>query len=139
MDVVANPRRLPSVAMKYANEIIQKGSEIATDDFTAFVLISHDYETDKANLKMAIGTDVKYIGLLGPAVRGEKTIDDIKAEGLDFKPEDHQRFYNPIGLDTGADNPEDIAISILAEIRAVFHDREGGFLKRRSGTIYKRG
>lgn len=138
IDVVANPRRLNPIVFDLANKVYEKNDSIDVDAFTAFILISHDYETDKQNLMKALKTDVRYIGMLGPAVRGEKTIDDIKVEGIDFRPEDHQRFFNPIGLDTGADNPEDIAISIFAEVRAAFNDREGGYLRRRPGTIYHR-
>jgi xanthine/CO dehydrogenase XdhC/CoxF family maturation factor len=138
VDVVTNPNRANNVIFELADTIIPKRTPVAVDEFTAFVLMSHDYKTDKENLRMALGTDVHYIGMLGPAVRGEKTIRELKEEGLKITADDFARIFNPIGLDTGADTPEDIAISILAEIKAHFSNREGGFLRNREGTIYDR-
>jgi len=48
------------------------------------------------------------------------------------------RLHAPIGLDIGADNPEAIALSIVAEIQAVFTQRDGGMLRERSGPIHPR-
>jgi len=138
VNVVMNPKRVTNLMEELASSIIPKQAPVAIDPFTAFILMSHDYKTDKENLKMALTTDVSYIGLLGPAVRGNKTIDELSDEGMNFTKKDIARIYNPIGLDTGADSPEDIAISILAEIKSHFTGRQGGNLKNRQGTIYDR-
>lgn len=138
VDVVTNPNRAGNVIFELADSIIPKRTPVAVDEFTAFVLMSHDYKTDKENLRMALATDVRYIGMLGPAVRGEKTINELEKEGVKFSEKDFSRIFNPIGLDTGADTPEDIAVSILSEIKTHFSHREGGFLKNRKGTIYDR-
>jgi len=47
-------------------------------------------------------------------------------------------FFSPIGLDIGAESPEEIALSVAAEIIAHFRERGGGFLKYRKGTIHER-
>ena len=47
-------------------------------------------------------------------------------------------FHSPVGLDIGAESPEEISLSIAAEIIAFFRDREGGSLKYRAKPIYER-
>jgi xanthine/CO dehydrogenase XdhC/CoxF family maturation factor len=46
------------------------------------------------------------------------------------------RLYAPVGIDIGADNPEEIALAIVAEIRAVLANRSGGLLRDRKGSIH---
>jgi xanthine/CO dehydrogenase XdhC/CoxF family maturation factor len=62
-----------------------------------------------------------------------KALNDIQIEITDRAKD---VLHYPIGLDLGAETPEDIAISIIAEIRAKFSNRSGGFLKYRKGPIH---
>jgi len=105
---------------------------------TAMVLMSHDFNRDKQNLKIALKTKAPYIGILGPKTRAEKIFSDLEAEGFSISEMDKERIYAPAGLDIGAQNPEEIALSILAEIRTCFSDRKGGFLKNRTSSIHTR-
>ncbi len=105
------------------------------DRFTVAILMSHDYQTDKDNLKRLLEeTEIQYIGLLGPKKRGDK----IRKELNIISEEQLARIYNPVGLDTGATSPEEISISIVAEIRAFFSQRDGKQLKYRSLPIHER-
>jgi xanthine/CO dehydrogenase XdhC/CoxF family maturation factor len=98
--------------------------------------MEHDYKTDFSHLKKALHTDASYIGLLGPRKRGEKMFDALINEGHPVSKEDMQRIYSPAGLDIGAATPEEIALSIIAEIRSHFAGRQGMPLRLRPGTIY---
>jgi xanthine/CO dehydrogenase XdhC/CoxF family maturation factor len=108
------------------------------DEYTAILLISHDFKTDKANLAKILNSGAGYIGILGPKIRTEKIFSEMAAEGNPVSAENRECIYAPAGLDIGAISPEEIALSLTAEIRSVFSDREGGFLKLRQTTIHER-
>ena len=77
------------------------------------------------------------MGVLGPRPRFAKLLDELADEG--FRPDAaaRGRIHNPVGLDIGAEGPEQIAVSILAEILAVHNGFGGGFLAARSGGIHE--
>lgn len=106
--------------------------------YTACVLMSHNYEYDRDVLKKLIKTNTSYIGILGPLKRFEKMKDEFLKEDIFLTKEDAHRIHSPVGLDIGAETPDEIAISILAEIQSKFANRSGGFLKYRSGPIHQR-
>jgi len=137
--VYANPHKLSRAIFQQADEIKPKDAPVEIDNYTACVLMAHDYKTDLNNLRRLLSTDVPYIGLLGPRQRTDKMLDELAAEGITLSERDHERLHSPVGLDIGALSPEEIALSVLAEIRACFSEREGGFLKWRGGTIHERG
>lgn len=87
------------------------------DSDTYVVLLSRGFSRDKAILKNLIAKDFKYIGMIGSSNKIQAMKEDIKKDGV---PEDaFLKLKAPIGLDIGAEIPEEIAISIAAEIIAV--------------------
>jgi len=106
--------------------------------YTACVLMSHNYEYDRDVLRKLVKTDSPYIGILGPRKRFDKMVDEYQAEGLLLADEQLHRIHSPIGLDIGAEAPDEIAVSIIAEIQSKFTNRSGGFLKYRKGPIHKK-
>ncbi|MCK6616170.1 MAG: XdhC family protein [Cyclobacteriaceae bacterium] len=106
--------------------------------YTACVLMSHNYEYDRDVLKKLLNTETPYIGLLGPRKRFDKMLDEFKKEGITLSTNDLHRIHSPIGLDIGAETPDEIAVSIVAEIQSKFTNRSGGFLKYRSSPIHQR-
>ena len=106
--------------------------------FTACVLMSHNYEYDRDVLKKIIQTESPYIGILGPRKRFDKMLDEFKCDGFELTDEQMQRIHSPVGLDIGAEAPDEIALAIVAEIQSKFANRSGGFLKERSGPIHQR-
>lgn len=106
--------------------------------FTACVLMSHNYEYDRDVLKKLLSTQAHYIGILGPRKRFDKMQQEYSAAGLSLSEFDFQRIHSPIGLDIGAEAPDEIALSIISEIQSKFSNRSGGFLKYNSGPIHQR-
>ena len=106
--------------------------------YTACVLMSHNYEYDRDVLRKIIKTDTPYIGILGPRKRFDKMQEEFLLEGFQLTQQDIHRIHSPIGLDIGAEAPDEIAISIIAEIQSKFSSRSGGFLKYSDGPIHQR-
>jgi xanthine/CO dehydrogenase XdhC/CoxF family maturation factor len=106
--------------------------------YTACVLMSHNYEYDRDVLKKLIKTETPYIGILGPRKRFDKMLTEFQSEGIQLTTEEFSRIHSPIGLDIGAEAPDEIAISIVSEIQSKFSNRSGGFLKYRNGPIHQR-
>jgi xanthine dehydrogenase accessory factor len=106
--------------------------------YTACVLMSHNYEYDRDVLKKLLKSEAPYIGILGPRKRFDKMLSDFSREGITLSSKDAHRIHSPIGLDIGAEAPDEIAVSIIAEIQSKFSNRSGGFLKYRTGPIHQR-
>ncbi|RMD72890.1 MAG: XdhC/CoxI family protein [Bacteroidetes bacterium] len=139
--VVANLQSASAQRLALAGELIhlrQKDvwAHVAVDPWTAVVLMSHDYALDLEALRALAPSPAPYIGVLGPHKRHERMAGELPADWLSPNGLLHERRYAPIGLDIGAQTPEEIALSIVAEIRAVFAGRQGGHLRQRQGGIY---
>ena len=108
----------------------------ATLDLNAYdaaVVMTHNYLYDLTLLRALFAADVPYVGLLGPKKRG----DELLAELGDVTAAQRARLHNPIGLDLGGDTPEEIALSIVAEMQAVAHRRDAQPLRASSGPIHE--
>lgn len=117
-------------------EFIDRDFEITP--FTACVLMSHNYEYDRDVLRKLLGAHTPYIGILGPRKRFDKMQQEFSVAGITLSEFDLQRIHSPIGLDIGAEAPDEIALSIISEIQSKFSNRSGGFLKYHSGPIHQR-
>jgi len=106
--------------------------------YSACVLMSHNYEYDRDVLKKIVNSQAPYIGILGPRKRFDKMLEEFKKESIQLTYDQLQRIHSPIGLDIGAEAPDEIAISIIAEIQSKFASRAGGFLKYNTGPIHQR-
>lgn len=106
--------------------------------FTACVLMSHNYEYDRDVLRKLLKSATPYIGILGPRKRFDKMIQEFEDEGIHLTSDDLHRIHSPIGLDIGAEAPDEIALSIISEIQGKFANRSGGFLKYRNAPIHHR-
>jgi xanthine dehydrogenase accessory factor len=100
----------------------------------AVVVLSHDAKLDEPALLAAFATEVGYIGALGSrrttADRGRRLREAGAGEA------DLRRIHAPCGLDIGGATPEEVAVSVLAEIIAVRHGRAGGSLKETDEPIH---
>ncbi len=99
------------------------------DETTFVVLLSHDPKFDEPTLEHVVPSRVPYIGAIGSRKTQKLRFDRLRAQG--FTDEQLTRVYGPVGLDIGAHSVEETALAILAEVTAVRHGREGGFMRNR--------
>ncbi|MFD1142969.1 XdhC family protein [Larkinella insperata] len=135
-DCVAHlqPRRFGEADEMLAVQRDDIRRQVPIDRYSAAVLISHNFKYDKAVLRELLQTDIRYIGLLGPKKRGDALLEEVADL---VKLQDEERLFWPVGLDVGADNPQEIALSILAEIQAVFRTATAQPLKFKNAPIHQ--
>lgn len=98
--------------------------------FDALVLMTHNFDYDARYLRPIADSGIPFVGLLGPAHRRDRLLQSL---GLDAE-KLNGRVFGPVGLDIGAETPEEIALSIMAGIHAALHGRNGGQLNS-SGAV----
>lgn len=102
------------------------------------VVMTHNYFEDLRVLRALIPRRPRYVALLGPKRRTARLLAALEDEGLMSRDESAPWLHGPAGLDIGADTPEEIALAIVAEIRAVVAERSGGFARERRGPMHPR-
>jgi xanthine dehydrogenase accessory factor len=107
------------------------------DRATSIAVLTHDPKLDDAALTIALRSDAPYIGAMGSRRAQAQRRERLLAAGLTDA--ELERLAAPTGLDLGATSSEETALSILAEIVAVRHGRDGGRLARAGGRIHEVG
>jgi xanthine dehydrogenase accessory factor len=102
---------------------------VSTDRRDPVVVMTHNYFKDLELVKaLLFHSQVSYIGLLSSKRRFQRLLDDISSE-RPLSDDELRRIYSPIGLDIGAESPEEIALAIISEILSVTQERSSGFLR----------
>jgi xanthine dehydrogenase accessory factor len=132
----ATPERFPD-----AEQVIAAWPEEAVaqlggvDPATSIVVLTHDPKLDDAALLLALGSPARFIGAMGSRRAQAKRRERLVAAGV--LDEDIERISAPVGLDLGGISREETALSILAEIVAARHGRDGGRLAESKGRIHE--
>jgi xanthine dehydrogenase accessory factor len=98
--------------------------DLALDGNTYAIIVTRDHAVDQQLLEALIGHDLAYLGLIGSTRKVEMFHRRLEAKGVD--PARLARLHAPIGLDIGADTPEEIAVAIVAELIEARAARRGG-------------
>ena len=112
--------------------------QLTADSQTLFLLMTHNYNYDLALLKALITKEFQYIGILGPRKKFDRMLANLQEEGPPLDQDRLAAIHTPIGLDIGAETAEEIAVSIVAEIKAVLAGRSGGALREKQDPIHGR-
>lgn len=96
----------------------------------AVALMTHNFPRD-VRILMGLGREPRYLGILGPRARTRQLLAEAGSIG-------RWDVRGPIGLDLGAESPEEIALAIVGEIQAVVRGAAAGFLRERAGPIHER-
>jgi xanthine dehydrogenase accessory factor len=134
----ATPERFPDaervVCVNAARDPGALEGAVALDAMSAAVVMAHAATHDRAYLHALLGAGtLRYVGVLGPRRR---TLELLEGAAGVRPNEIPPRVYAPVGLDLGAETPEEIALSIASEIAAVLASRDGGSLREHGGPIH---
>ena len=141
----AKPGRFASGCQVFAGKPAKVLDPIRIDEKTVFVLMTHNYNYDLAMLKILLEQNVTYIGVLGPKKKLIRMLDEIidkahtddkEGRGMKLTEKQLNSIYGPVGLEIGAETAEEIAVSIIAEINAVFAGKKGGSLRDSKNFIH---
>lgn len=131
-----SPGRFPASCQLRLAKPEEVLDQFAPDQWTVFILVTHNYQYDKALLKILLPLQVPYIGILGPKKKMDRMIKELREEGMNITSEMTQKLYGPVGLEIGAEHPSEIALSIISEIQAVITGKTGGFLRNKTDVIH---
>jgi xanthine dehydrogenase accessory factor len=113
----ATPERFPAAARILDSFDVRDWKEIALDDNTYVVIVTRDHAQDQALLEALLPRKLAYLGLIGSKRKIAMFKQRLEAKGLDVSRFD--RLHAPIGLDIGAQTPEEIAVAIVAQLISV--------------------
>jgi len=116
-ETYANRERFPDARDIYADEYERVMTQLAPNDTSYIVIVTRGHRDDMRVLRWAAETPARYIGMIGSQRKTIAIYKELEKEGI--APEKLARVYAPVGIDIGAITPEEIAISITAELIAI--------------------
>jgi xanthine dehydrogenase accessory factor len=131
--------RFPEAHGFVHTEFPHAAQAVQPDSRTCVVVMTHNYLHDRDLLRSFLTHErfPAYLGVLGPRQRTQKILQELQESGVVLSPEQRSRLFAPVGLDVGAEGPEQIAVAILAEVLAARSGRSGGFLRDRPTRIHE--
>lgn len=113
----ANPERFPEADETHVLDLETCFDRIEVDEQSYLVAVTRGHQHDKPVIRQAVKTNAKYIGMIGSRRKIALMWKQLEEEGI---PRARlEEVHAPIGLDIGSDNPEEIAVSVVAELIAV--------------------
>jgi xanthine dehydrogenase accessory factor len=106
----------------------QAFEKIQPNASTYLVIVTRGHKEDMRVLAWAVRTQARYVGMIGSKRKVLSVYKALEKEG--YRPEEFERVYAPMGLEIGALSPEEIAISIVAELIAVRRNAENAAHKK---------
>ncbi len=134
----SRPERFPQADVVLACPPGAVAQHVPLDARTAAVVMTHNYPDDRRVLQTLLASPAGYIGQLGPRARTERLLAELQDGGFAVTEAHTGRLHGPVGLDLGADNPEEIALAIIAEIQAFSAGRSGTSLRDRHEPLHRR-
>ncbi|WP_274363155.1 XdhC family protein [Paenibacillus thermotolerans] len=130
----ANKARFPEADELIVSEPGKLPEQLTIRDDDYAVIMTHHFEQDTLYLRHLLTFRLSYVGILGPKHRTNRMLES----GAVPPGQQGEALHSPVGLDIGAETPEEIAISILSEIMMHVNGSTGTSLKHRNGPIHRK-
>jgi xanthine dehydrogenase accessory factor len=132
-DMFANRERFPDVDEVYADEYESVFPKLNVNETTYLIIVTRGHRDDMRVLKWAVGTNARYVAMIGSRRKVINVIRELEKEGIPTNA--FARIHAPMGFDIGAVTPEEIAVSVVAEMIAVRRAPDSEW-KRLSKSVY---
>ena len=116
-EAFANKERFPEAEAVYAEEYEDIFPKLAITSSSYLIIVTRGHRDDMRVLRWAVGTQARYIAMIGSKRKTISVIHELEREG--FSREAFEKIFAPMGLEIGAESPEEIAISVVAEMIAL--------------------
>lgn len=116
-DTYANRERFPEAREIHAEDFERVMAQLAPSDSAFMVIVTRGHRDDMRILRWAVNTPAQYIGMIGSERKFISVSKELKGEGISR--EQLAKVFSPVGLDIGAITPEEIAVSVVAEMIAI--------------------
>jgi xanthine dehydrogenase accessory factor len=113
----ANAERFPEAAAIYADEYEDVFPRLSINETSYIVIVTRGHRDDMRVLRWAVATNARYISMIGSKRKVINVVKELEGEGV--AADSFERVFAPMGLEIGAVSPEEIAVSVVAEMIAV--------------------
>ncbi len=113
----ANRERFPMADRVICGDFVEELERFPITPQTYVVVVTRGHRSDEVSVRAVVGRGARYVGMIGSKRRVGAVLQHLIEEGVPV--EELERVHTPIGLDIGAETPEEIGVSILAQIIAV--------------------
>jgi xanthine dehydrogenase accessory factor len=124
-EAFANRERFPEAAEIHAEEYEDVFPKLRANDSSYVVIVTRGHRDDMRVLRWAVTTEARYIAMIGSKRKTIAVVRELEKEG--FPRSAFRRVFAPMGLEIGAISPEEIAVSVCAEMIAMRRDPEGSW------------
>jgi xanthine dehydrogenase accessory factor len=132
-EMFANRDRFPDADEVIADEYESVFPRLNVNETTYVVIVTRGHRDDMRVLEWAVGTNAKYVAMIGSKRKVINVIRELEKEGIPASA--FERIHAPMGLDIGAVSPEEIAVSVVAQMIAVRRNPESDW-RRLSKSVY---
>lgn len=122
-EAFANPARFPEAAATLSGEYEAVFPQLTVNGNTYLVIVTRGHRDDMRVLRWAVTTPARYVAMVGSKRKVISTVKELEKEGMPRSL--FERIFAPMGLEIGAVSPEEIAVSVVAEMIATRRDPEG--------------
>jgi xanthine dehydrogenase accessory factor len=116
-EAFANRERFPEAEETYAEEYESVFPKLPVTSTSYLIIVTRGHRDDMRVLRWAVSTPAKYIAMIGSKRKTISVVHELEKEGLARAA--FEKIFAPMGLEIGAESPEEIAISVVAEMIAV--------------------